>query len=252
MIQQTNDKFLIHVYGDSLSLPRNSIGVPFYLIYPELIRNKCEELMPEKRIYLFNMSRGSATIESVYTKLKRGTFFFSCNSDILIIQVGICDCAPRPIPLWLRNIIGKLPSKIREVIVKKIHNNRAAIQGAGIKWQMVVPASFTLHYNKVVTEALKEFDRIYVINIAPTNSAGELQSPGLSSQIDTYNKLMKGVVESVNNDKICFVDVNKEIKARQEGLGEYIYSDGHHLTLKAHQLYAQMINTDLERKYRSA
>ena len=61
---------------------------------------------------------------------------------------------------------------------------------------------------------------------------------------------MKRVVESINNDKIFFVDGYNEIKSQQEELAQYIHSDGHHLTLKAHQLYAQMINIDLEKKYK--
>ncbi len=244
MLEESENYFLIQIHGDSLSLPRNKEGVPFYLTYPELIRSSIEEIKKGKKIYLYNFSRGSITINQVYQELLEKIGYFSRTGNILVIQIGVCDCAPRPIPYWLRNIIGTLPEKARTYAIKQIHTNRPLIQRAGIKWQMVPPRTFLEYYAKLLSVATKAFDRIYLINIAPTNPETEMQSPGFSFQIEKYNSLIKEVVENMNNEKLRLLDVHSKIKNKTGELSLYINKDGVHITVLAHRMYADMILKD--------
>jgi len=236
-----NNRFLVHLYGDSLSLPRKSIGVPYYLSYPELLREKWERLPVSKKVHLYNWSRGDATIESVFNEFKRESFYFSCISDILIIQIGICDCAPRPIPPWLRGIISLAPGFIRSRVIKLIRLNRAKIQHAGIKWQNTNPDIFESSYSEFLLKSLEEFKRIYLINIAPTTPKIEAHSPGLTLQINKYNQIIKNLISRINNQKIQLIDIHQKILNQPKDINSFIHEDGHHITAETHQLYAELI-----------
>jgi hypothetical protein len=234
-------KVLIHIYGDSLSLPRNTEGVPYYKIYSEMLKDKIQASQPDQKIYLYNWSRGDATIEYALNELKRHIFYFSCKGNILILQIGVCDCAPRPIPLWLREYVSRLPSFLRKPIVRFLHNYRATIQKLGIYWQNTKPQVFEKKVKDFVSLAEKNFERVYIINIAPTNSETEKHSPGFGLQISNYNKILHNVAKTTSGSNIKFVDIHREIAADPQGIQKFINKDGHHLTSSAHELYLNEI-----------
>ncbi len=248
MVKNPDNFFLIHVYGDSLSLPRNADGVPFNLTYPELLKDKCQEKYTNKKVYLYNWSRGDATIETVNKEFKRESFYFTRISNVLIIQVGVCDCAPRPIPERLKRYIGATAPFMKRRLISFIHNNRAKIQRVGIKWQYVRPEIFSPTYNEFITDALKEFERIYIINIAPTTPKIEKHSPGFQASINMYNQLIAAEIKKIDQPNVYLIDINKLISSQAEPIENFINEkDGHHITVASHKLYTEAI-WEIEKK----
>jgi lysophospholipase L1-like esterase len=109
-------------------------------------------------------------------------------------------------------------------------------------WRNIKPERFAAVYRQLLTKAVPEFDRVYAINIAPTNTAMEEHSPGLSKSIQIYNQLIKQAAESADASNLHLIDVHAAISAGKEGTDHYIIkSDGHHITQAGHDLYASLI-----------
>src|SRR5262249_54938798 len=143
---------LIRIYGDSLSMPRSFIGVPFRKTYAEQVAEACEQLWGT-RVYLYNRARFDATIAMVEEDYRRDSINFGTpGGRLLVIQCGVCDCAPRPIPPRMRTAIGYLPPPIRSRIIAGIHRNRPHIQRLRL-WRNTSPEAFTANYRELLLRA---------------------------------------------------------------------------------------------------
>ena len=169
------------------------------------------------------------------------SYFGEASGDLLIIQCGICDCAPRPIPLSLRKTISSLPAILRNIIVKFLHRFRSKLLRLGLSWQVVDPERFREIYQAFVQKAVKEVPYVCVINIAPTTPQTEKQSPGLSSSIELYNKIIMDIVVAMSANNLFLLDVHSEILSQENALEKVINKkDGHHLTKEGHLFYADL------------
>jgi len=234
------NKNVIRIYGDSISMPRIFEGVSFLETYPELIKYQCQALWGEEA-FLYNRSRYDATIRVISQELRQDTLNFGKpGGRILIVQVGICDCAPRPIPDFIKDFISRVSVQLRIKLVSIIHHNRARIQKR-IFWRETKEADFESMYINLIKDYAQDFERVYVINIPPTNNTIEKHSPGLSRSISLYNGLIFKAVKINNYDNVIVIDVFKAISETNDVNKYIIEKDGHHLTADGHLLYASMI-----------
>jgi acyl-CoA thioesterase I len=237
-----NDFLLVRVYGDSLGMPRISAGVPFYRSYSELLRAALDELFPTQKVCVYNRSRGGFSILTFWDDYRQDSIYFGSLGGILVLQLGIVDCAPRPVPERVRRIIARLPLPLRDAVVRFLHHNRARLLRSGLSWRLVNPKRFAATYCDWLRAATQEFDRIYVLNIAPTIPKMEAHSPGLTASIELYNQIIADTVDQVGNQKIVLVDVHSGILKSPGGIASLItQDDGHHITSEGHRLYARMI-----------
>jgi acyl-CoA thioesterase I len=244
MLPALGQRLLVCVYGDSLSLPRFDEGVPFFRTYPELLREEWERLRPPLSVHIYNRSRSAAIIPDLFADYSTDMSYFGGGGDILIIQCGICDCAPRPIPDWLRRIIGHLPAPARLRIIRVLHENRARILEAGSVWRRTSPIVFASLYRRWLSRASREFRRVYAINIAPTTTAMEEHSPTLEQSIEQYNDLIADAVRFVGAANVHLIDVSDAIRETPGGIMSYVNPhDGHHITPEGHALYGSLIST---------
>jgi hypothetical protein len=222
-------------------MPRECDAIPFFKIYPELLRLELDHLESEKRVFLYNRSRGGTSVVSLWRDYQQDRGYFApIKGDLLIIQCGIVDCAPRPIPEFLRKIIARLPGRIRSPIVWFLHDHRATLLRAGFSWRYTKPEVFKLTLQRWLSAASKDFQSVYVFNIAPTTTEMDTHSPGLTNSIEQYNALIDEALQSVPANNLFLLDVNTTIK--KLGIVDLISAkDGHHITLDGHALYSQII-----------
>ena len=233
---------LIQYYADSLGLPRPG-HVSIEERYISLLENWFRKNRTET-VFVVDRSRGGSTIDKLYEVYQEDEGYFDNikEKDILIIHEGICDCAPRPVPLAVRDFISSLPIFLKVRIIRFIHRNRARLLRNGFAYYLVSKKKFEADLKAWLEKALKRFDRIYLFTIAPTNDQIEAHSPGLQKSIVAYNESIKKVVALFNDDRINLIDMHSVIFQSQYPLDELIIKeDGHHLTALAHQIYAQQI-----------
>jgi hypothetical protein len=234
---------LIRIYGDSLSLPRAADGIECGDIYPELLRDSIEARQPGLRVVVFNRSKGGASISELYRQfIDDSVYFPKDHSGILIIQCGIVDCAPRPVPTSVRAWIGRLPLPLRWATTKLLHHLRPYLLRAGIRWS-ITPID---HFEQALTQWLQKaqlgLERIYVFNIAPTIPETETHSPGLARSIDEYNVVIERTIEKMDPETVVLVDVHRAISENDGDLVRFVNArDGHHITKSGHRLYAELL-----------
>ena len=234
---------LIRVYGDSLSMPRYDDGIPYEETYPELVRDVIQRAHPSVQIHVFNRSAGAATSVSLLEQYTRDNAYFGpSQTDMLVIQCGVCDCAPRPIPPNLRWALERSPSFIRTPIVVFLHRNRARLIRGGFLFRNVQPESFKKALRSWLDAAARDSRQVFVLNIAPTTEKIEQHSPCFMQSITAYNQIIADVVQEAAAHNVTLLDVHSAISESPRGKLVYINeNDGHHLTGQGHRLYASLL-----------
>lgn len=232
--------FGIYVYGDSLSMPRAVLGIRLTDTYPELLAESIREATG-RRVIVWNRSGGALTIRNLQQSYFNDfPYFDPSERQMLILQFGVVDCAPRPLPRLLRGVLSRAPRNIREPVVHWLHEHRAPLLRAGVRFQIVGEKPFREKLLAWIRHATAAFDRVILIGIAPINAETHEQSPGFSIAIKRYNGIMAETVRTVAAENLSFIDVHREIL--EGGIGRLIDRDGHHLTLAAHAFYARLLS----------
>jgi hypothetical protein len=184
---------------------------------------------------------GGARISQLYEQYERDKFYVG-KGGILIIQSGVVDCAPRPLPLFLREILSMSPSFVKWRITRFLHNNRRKILKMGLGTRPTSTRKYKMFLKNWVKSALETEKLILIVNIAPNTDDIEKHSPGFRKSINLYNEIIASTVNEFNNSKILLVDVNAKIKEMDKNLKTFInQKDGHHITKEGHKLYSEML-----------
>jgi acyl-CoA thioesterase I len=232
-------RLLLRIYGDSLGMPRNFTGIHYSETYPELLKVALER--EGWKVDLYNRSKGGVTIAELHTLALNDHKYFGDVPEIVVIQCGIVDCAPRPISGRMRRLIGRLPEKFRSPVVAFLHSKRSRILKSGFRWRVTEPPQFREMYTDLLRAASQHGQHMVAVSIAPTTLAMEEHSPGLLSSIVLYNDIIRFAVREVGSG-IHYVDVHNAVLQEPDGLARWIDSaDGHHITREGHQLYSAHI-----------
>ena len=238
----SENRFLFRVYGDSLSMARAEAGIAYHDTYWNIIAEKCAEKWKPAHVGTYVRHNPGWTVIDLLNQYSTDSAYFGGTpGDLLILQCGICDCAPRPVSVPAREKISRMPKGIRGVIVDFLHKNRPRLLRSGISWRVVEPDRFREVYQVFLRKVVKELPYVCVINIAPTTKKNEEHSPGLSASIELYNQIIKDIVDSISANNLLLLDVHREILTQENALERCInQTDGHHLTKDGQLLYAEM------------
>ena len=233
----TAPRLLLRVYGDSLSMPRVSAKIGYLDTYAEQVAARLRTESPSTVCDLYNRSVGGAAVSELYARFASDSVYFGTpGGDVMIIQTGIVDCAPRPIPHWLREQITKLPGHARAPIIRVLHDHRARFLRLGRTWRRTQPGAFERQMRRWFGEASQRCSHLYVVNILPTHDRFERRSPGYNSSVRLYNELLaKALRETAPGATL--IDAHARTMAEPNGLEKWINADdGHHLTLAGHDM----------------
>ncbi len=237
-------RLLCRVYGDSLSLPRAEIELDYSQTYPELFKRRLAATHGQG-VDLYNRSKGGISIQGLHADFVRDCEYFGTpGGQVVVIQIGIVDCAPRILSNWQRAFLAKVPSAtFRQVVVRQLHRHRARLVRLGRETRRVTPPSrFRAAHQAMVSRAARESANVFVMNIAPTTDALEIRSPGIRSSIELYNRIIADCVHSIAQPNVSLIDVHAAILAADGGVGRCVdETDGHHLTVIGHRLYAELV-----------
>lgn len=203
------------IFSDSLALPREK---------PE--RTVLEDTYPyllKKHFEVYQFSKGGGLVTDLQ---EQAHYYKNYSPDILILQCGIVDCAPRAYSLreeYLFKLFKPL-SFIRNVISHTI-TTRKLRRYRRKTWTHIND------YRTIITNIIKIFPNTacYALSILPANTEYESLVPGISENITRYNMILK---EIFNNNLIDLSDITK--------MGG-VMSDYHHLNEKGHMIAYQKI-----------
>jgi hypothetical protein len=193
------------ILADSLSLPRQ--------LKEEIIRwedtyfYKLKQHFRSDDFHLYG--KGGVTIDELDHIME---YYKYMEPDVIILQCGIVDCAPRAFTKFELTVLGKLHlikifkqfaplfRKIRRICYTDIKSFSDCIHNIKAKCPNSVHIS---------------------VSILPADAAYEKKLPGISNQIEKYNKVLAGATSIIDT-----------FQFPKSGIA----SDYHHLTKFGHQV----------------
>ena len=233
-------EIILRIYGDSRSKHNYWRETPIGTIYSEQLKNLIEADGCYK-VYLSDKSFGGYDIKKIYKNFSNDNDYWGDSKGIVIIFIGIVDCAPRllnPITRW---IVSKLNKKIREKIINFLHKNRTKL--LRIKYNQMTPIKkFRKYYSRMVKKTA-ENNKVYCMGIGPVANDFKTRSLGLEKEMTKYNQCIQEIVRQYDNCE--YVDLAPKLQeiftANNLSDDEVFVGDGHHFTPICHKYIAEIL-----------
>ncbi len=171
------------ILTDSLSLPRKL--EQGFVDWDEVYFSRLKKRFPDVDFILVGM--GGATITQIFLAMN---YYVYTKPDLIILQAGIVDCAPRALGQFEQQIISKLRLfRLVSPFTKFLRKFR------GISYTS--PPAFEETLLKLKnTFPQKPF---ISIGILPGSDGYEALVPGISGKIKLYNNILKKNTEFIDN-----------------------------------------------------
>lgn len=199
----------ILIITDSLAFPRSEPQLVCYeQTWVALLKRAC----PQADI--IHHGRGGATLRELCAHSQY--FFRTVSPDLVIMQSGIVDCAPRAMSQIERMVVSRLPRFFGRII----QNNATSLRR--IRKIQYGPAEQFDHYVETIETA---FRKVLWLGVAPVHRDWESSVPGITQAIQCHNEILQ---------KRSFLSLSD--------LSEVdIMEDHHHLTVKGHAKVAKRL-----------
>ena len=207
----------ILILGDSLCLPRkHPEKVSLYQTWPSLLNN-------DAHFEIIQIAIGGGTLKTLN---EQSAYYVASEPDIVIIQSGIVDCAPRALGWLEREIVNAnrplgflihhfFPINLMRKYRKKTYTKKT-------------------HFRKLIKELANRYvnSQIIWIGIVPASNEYEKIVPGISKNIVIYNNI---IASEIVVSRGVFLNVTSIPK-------DGIMTDHHHLNIKGHRwLYEEIL-----------
>ena len=225
------------ILADSLALPREEVGGErcFEVAYPFLLYHSLLRQFGESSPMIIERGMRLRTVETVLTDWHEQVVLR--NADVVVVHVGVVDCAPRVFLRRENAFIGKRPKWVREPILKFVHNHRRSIIQNRPRVYVPLPR-FRRHIEEVTEKAKQSqlLSLVYVNIVEPPDSM-EYRSPGFQSNVRAYNEVLSTQMSQPN---VTLIDLNQLIAS--EGGSEELTLDGVHLRERGHEILARELD----------
>jgi acyl-CoA thioesterase I len=225
----------IAILADSLALPREDVGGDEMLevTYPFLLDQSLRRQFGAAAPIIFERGMRRRTIEYVLDEWNEQIELR--KPDVVIIHVGIVDCAPRVFLRREASFVANIKfGWLRDRIFKFTHDHRRAIVQFRRKVYVPLPR-FERLVQQVVQKARESDVRSLVfINIIRPPDSVEERSPGFQNNGIAYNRVLQ---EQTRHPFVSLIDLNRLV--HEEGGSEPLMVDGIHLNERGHLLLAR-------------
>lgn len=209
-------KLKILVITDSVALPRITPEFTKYEdTWPELLRKAGHTV--------YQCSIGGATSSQLRSQC--AYYNNECfDVDIVIIQCGIVDCAPR----FLKRIEVEILKNIRyfgPFIIQTLNKNWFR----KLRNVTYTPKKLFRENIKAINDSFVD-STVFFINIIPSTEDYEKRLKGITNNINVYNQILENSVNVIDIKNIEYFGVMK---------------DHHHLNFNGHQYIFDMISRQI-------
>ncbi|MCK6604144.1 MAG: SGNH/GDSL hydrolase family protein [Bacteroidia bacterium] len=154
--------------------------------------------------------------------------------DVVIIQLGIVDSAPRLLYNWERFSLQKLPSFASARYIKIIKKYRER----NINNTFVPPEKFELNIKTYLDRCLiRNVKRVLYVGICYPDKDMIIKNPFIGESVNLYNKILENTAKDNKVFKLIF-----PLDARKSN---GIYADGYHPNQTGHELIFSAVSASL-------
>ncbi|MBS3055955.1 MAG: SGNH/GDSL hydrolase family protein [Candidatus Aenigmarchaeota archaeon] len=192
-------------------------------IYPHLLEKNLSKKRVKINIKVFAERRFTTTeAVNILDRVKK------FKSEIIVLHLGICDCAARILDLKQREKVARMPKPVRWIITKFLSTFRRQILLIFGSRVWVKKAEFEQNILRIINELKRE--SFILINIAPTDKKTSTHSPGLKRNIEEYNKIIQKIALERS---VKLIQMENLIDSEKHML------DGIHLNKIGHEILAK-------------
>lgn len=238
-------KSTILIFGDSLSLPRrihNNKGILYDIItYQDTYISKLTNYFIE--FNFVTIARGGQTSEilnvtelvDINNKKNMYLDIGEYNPSIIIIFIGIVDCAPR---LFTRNesaLLSKIPKLISKLIIKIVKK----LRNRSVKRAYVDINRYTNYFENIFKYCKFNNINIGIVGIPYGDNRAINNNPYIIDAAKKYNDSINHIIKE-KYTKVQFINLfnfNNEVSS------DYFLEDGYHLSKIGHQLVFESIKS---------
>ena len=167
----------ILIVTDSLGFPRKE---PEFVSYENTYVARLKERFPH--FDFIHLGRGGATIIELFEM----AWYYqeTLCPDIVFIQSGIVDCAPRALTLGENRLLSLLPLIRKPVfyVVRRL--------GRFLRFVRKITYTSPEFFSKYVQRFNDAFDNVYWIGILPASDGYEAKLSGVSENIFKFNQIL--------------------------------------------------------------
>jgi lysophospholipase L1-like esterase len=221
------------ILADSLALPRVDVedDIPYEATYPFLLEQRLR-LRTETELPII-MERGMRrrTIEYVLDDWLE--MVEQRRANLIIVHVGVVDCAPRIFLRRERQFIESMRwAWLRDSILSFVQKHRARI--IRLRPRVYVPLErFERLAEQLAQKARQARVPLVFINIIEPPDEIEKRSPGFQQNVKQYNRVLESKVDGT---EVQLIDLNSLISAG--GGSKTLTVDGIHVNREGHLILA--------------
>lgn len=231
----------IVILADSLALAREEGGgnIPFEATYPYLLDRSLRQRLGQDSPLVIERGMRSRTIERVLDDWFEQVELKA--ADVVIVHIGIVDCAPRVFLRRERGFVENLrPECLRKLILNFVNKNRRQIVRLR-RLVYVPPARFKRLVEEMVQQARScKVRSLLLINIISPPDPLERRSPGFQNNVKIYNQILS---DQVDGRSIQLLDLNSLVQ--QRGGPEQLTIDGIHINEEGHRILARQLEAHI-------
>jgi lysophospholipase L1-like esterase len=228
----------VAILADSLALPRGPADgdLRFEATYPFVLHQRLRAKFGDEAPYVIDRGKRLRTMEDVVYDW--GEFVELTKAEVVIVQAGVVDCAPRVfLPREHKFVEGIRSESLRNAILRFVNKHRRALVLMRPDRVYVPVPRFRRAVEAVVKKARDcKVGLLVFVNIVIPPGEIEYRSPGFQKNVTIYNRI---ICEQADGKAIHVIDTNS-IMSRHGG-PERLTSDGVHLTGEASNLLADIL-----------
>ena len=151
--------------------------------------------------------------------------------DMVIVQAGITDSCPRPIPYWLHLFLGRLGDGWLQRFVNRHY--RLLLRARRQTWTSEDKFRTTLVQ---ILEAVTPTSTLVFVPIVRPCKKLAAKAPGAAVTAERYNTIIRTVTETYGSGSARVLD---DFAAACSA--DFVLDDGHHLNAAGHRLLADQL-----------
>jgi len=224
----------IVVMADSLAMAREGeTNIPFEATYPYLLDQWLRRRFQSEAPIVIERGMRRRTIEYVLDEWYE--LVDLRKPDVVVVHVGIVDCAPRVFLRRERQFVENLrPALLRESILRNVHRHRRAI--VNMRKRAYVP---TVRFNALVGQVMEKakqskLQSLVLVNIITPPVEMDERSPGFIRNVAVYNEILKSHAKGAG---VHLIDMNRMVQ--EAGGVEQLTVDGIHINETGHTMLAK-------------
>jgi lysophospholipase L1-like esterase len=235
----------ICILADSEALPRGESwgNTPFEATYPYLLDRYLRRRFGLEAPIVLTKGVRLRTTDEVLADWDEEVALRRC--EIVIVQVGGGDCAPRTLLPRERRWIERIPiARVRRWVLELERKHRRRIIEAFPERFLVPPDRYRQHIREIIRRAGESgVRRLVFVGIPLVDGRVEDQLPGVSRSGDRYNAILR---EETRAGEAMLLPLDRLM--RENGGPEALTCDGSHLNARGQRLLADALCELLDRE----